>query len=138
MAKGLYIHYQAISLDDGLAVIRASLHEKIKAERHRVGDYNVHTTSLRLRVFALKGICCYICGLKATQFSIDDMPKGKQPHMNLWGEKDGKPMLFTHDHVIDRAKGGADEMHNTEPCCTYCNWEKNVRENYSHAYKGTK
>lgn len=131
-----YVHHQYISLEEGLAVINATLHEKEKATRHMVGNHSVHTTGLRLRVFALKGTACYICGLKALQFSIDDSPNGTQPHMNLWGTKDGKPMLFTHDHVVDRAKGGADAIHNAEPCCDDCNWAKNVRENYNANYVG--
>lgn len=125
-----YVHYQYIPLEVGLAAINAAIDEPMKKVRHQVGDHEVHTTSLRLRVFALKGITCYICGLKATQFSIDDTPTGKTHHMNLWGTKDGMPMLFTHDHVIDRSKGGADELHNVEPCCAYCNNQKNMRENY--------
>lgn len=131
-----YIHHQYIPLEDGIKAIIASMDEREKQFRHLVGDYEVHTTSLRLRVFATKGTTCYLCGNKATQFSIDTNSNAKSPHMNLWGMKDGKPMLFTHDHIIDRAKGGADQLHNAEPCCTDCNWNKNVRENYGENYQG--
>lgn len=124
-----YVHHQAISIYEGLLAIDACLLDPIKKERIQVGKHMVHTTSLRLRTFLIKGITCYICGLKATQFSIDDNTRGTQPHMNLWGVGgDGKPLLFTHDHVVDRARGGADTLDNSETCCTVCNGKKNNRQ----------
>jgi hypothetical protein len=131
-----YVHHQMIPLMEGVAAILDSMHEPEKATRHPVGDYTVHTTSLRLRTFAVKGTRCYICGAEATQFSIDSQSHNNQnnknwsPHMNLWGvRKDGSALLFTHDHIIDRAKGGKDSLENAEPCCIDCNGAKNNYEN---------
>lgn len=129
--KVQYIHLQHIPLDVGLKAILDHWQDPEKQTRVQVGDYMVHVTSLRLRTFLKRGAFCYICGLKATGFSIDTgrtQPDGT-PHMNMWGMgKDGKQMLFTHDHVIDRARGGADSLKNSRTCCTKCNGEKNDRQ----------
>lgn len=123
-----YIHHQMIEIQEGLEAIKAGRNMSLKKERLPVGDYMVHVTSLRLRTFLEKGVKCYICGKEATQFSLDSSShKREAPHMNLWGMKnDGSPLLFTHDHVVDRARGGADTIDNSLPCCTDCNHQKNI------------
>lgn len=128
-----YIHRESIPLEVGVQVILANVDMPEKKERALVGSYEVHVTSLRLRTFALKGTKCYICGLEATHFSIDNFStksKLEHPHMNLWGvTADGEGMLFTHDHIMSRGRGGKDNLKNTITCCSKCNTSKAVVEN---------
>lgn len=128
MENPTYIHLETIPLEVGLAEIEANLNEPVKGKRVQVGSREVHVTSLRLRVFRKKGTKCYICGAQATHFAIDKFRLKsikESPHMNMWGVKeDGSDLLFTHDHIIDRADGGADRIENAETCCTTCNGEK--------------
>lgn len=123
-----YIHLEEIPLDVGITAIRENLEMREKAQRVPVGSYDVHVTSLRLRTFCLKGTKCYLCGTEATHFSLDRFRNKSQlehPHMNLWGvDAEGNELLFTHDHIVDRADGGADNLSNVMPCCTKCNGEK--------------
>jgi hypothetical protein len=135
MSNRTYNHVQKVSLDVGLLAIYAEFEAIPKKKRMMVEGHEVHVTSLRLRTFYKTGTKCYICGKEATHFAIDNfksISKYQTPHMNLWGvREDGSELLFTHDHVIDRAKGGADSLKNTKTCCTDCNNRKNTLENYS-------
>lgn len=132
-ASLVYDHLEIIPLDVGLTAIHENRDESVKAFRVKLGSYNVHVTSLRLRTFNSKGTKCYICGATATHFSIDRFLRGEgqseTPHLNLWGiNHDGTELLFTHDHVLARGLGGADKMHNSLTCCTVCNLAKSKTE----------
>jgi hypothetical protein len=127
----VYIHLERISIEEATAAILANLEMRVKKERVPLGmkGYMVHVTGVRLRTFGVKGTTCYICGNKATHFSIDVQTPGEKPHLNLWGVKEnGDPLLFTHDHVLARSLGGGKTIKNTEPCCTDCNFEKSKYE----------
>lgn len=92
----------------------------------------VNCTSLRLRTFALKGTVCSCCGLEATHFALErtNHPShANSPyHLNLWGIKDGREILFTHDHTLARSLGGLDNLSNTTTMCEPCNSNKAVGE----------
>ena len=45
-------------------------------------------------------------------------------HLNLYGMKNGKEILFTKDHIIPKAKGGKNTMDNYQTMCAVCNREK--------------
>lgn len=141
MENPTYIHLEKIDLGTGLAAILANINEPVKKNRVQVGEHMVHVTSLRLRVFLLKGVKCYICGTEATHFSIDKFRLKSQKesaHMNMWGvDVEGNELLFTHDHVVDRADGGKDALENAETCCTTCNGlkaRKTLRERQERQY----
>lgn len=126
-----YIHLERISIEEATAAILANLGKKVKGERVALGvkGYVAHVTGVRLRTFGVKGTTCYICGNKATHFSIDIQRMDDKPHLNLWGVKsNGDELLFTHDHVLARSLGGGKTIKNTEPCCTDCNFEKSKSE----------
>jgi len=133
MENPTYIHLERIDLGTGMAAILGDINEPVKARRVQVGSHEVHVTSLRLRVFLLKGTKCYICGTQATHFSIDKFrlkSQNEAPHMNMWGvNPDGTDLLFTHDHVLARGHGGKDKIENAETCCTTCNGHKAFVEN---------
>ena len=131
MENPTYIHLERIDLGTGLAAILENINEPVKKNRVQVGEHMVHVTSLRLRVFLLKGVKCYICGAEATHFSIDKFRLKSQKesaHMNMWRQAaDGTELLFTHDHIVDRADGGVDAFENAETCCTICNGLKALK-----------
>jgi hypothetical protein len=48
--------------------------------------------------------------------------------MNLYGMKDGNEVLFTHDHILARGLGGADDLTNSQTMCSPCNGNKSKAE----------
>ena len=84
--------------------------------------YRVRTVSLRLRNFMSSQVCAY-CGLQGSEFRLE-MPKGsthRRPHLNMYSVEG---MLMTHDHIVARINGGADNLDNTCTSCARCNEKK--------------
>jgi 5-methylcytosine-specific restriction endonuclease McrA len=88
--------------------------------------YDVKINSKRLQVFRSNPLVCSSCELVASHFGLDIPINVKNPHLNLYGMKDGAEVLFTRDHTIDRADGGADTLDNQTVMCSPCNFEKSV------------
>lgn len=80
--------------------------------------------SLRLRVFALKGVKCCGCRRKATHFDVtcnwDERSGRLHAHLDLMSGS----VLMTVDHFVPRSKGGADSIENLRPMCFPCNQRK--------------
>lgn len=94
----------------------------------KIADVKVKIASIRLKTFFVKGQVCIGCGLKATFFAVERHKKDAW-HLNLYGiDSDGDEVLFTHDHVYNRAAGGANDLTNTETMCFVCNLKKSVVE----------
>lgn len=80
-------------------------------------EYIVNSESLRLRTFKNSGIVCAECGITATHWVLTFDQKLLKPHLNLMcGD-----ILFTHDHIIPRSKGGKNYLSNTQTMCYPCN-----------------
>lgn len=92
----------------------------------------VKVNSMRLLTFHKTGTVCHACGLQATHFELNRdsgaTARDDRWHLNLWGEKDGEPVLFTQDHKIARALGGTNNISNTETMCSPCNRSKGFEE----------
>lgn len=89
----------------------------------------VKLSSLRLQTFAYKGTVCSDCGLHARFFAIERTQIASRYHINMWGiNSEGKEVLFTHDHTLARALGGADDISNTTTMCSFCNHTKGIEE----------
>jgi hypothetical protein len=91
---------------------------------------SVPTSGKRIATFRAHGTICSCCGLKATHFAIE-RHKGTTHgyHANLWGiGANGQEVLFTHDHTLARALGGANQLHNTTTMCSPCNRKKSKGE----------
>jgi hypothetical protein len=82
-------------------------------------EYNIKTHSLRLMTFK-KSQTCICCGLQGTKFLLQQAVE-ENPHLNLFGEKDGKDILFTMDHFIPQSKGGTNDLSNLQTMCAECN-----------------
>ncbi|MNK79884.1 hypothetical protein D3C87_995650 [compost metagenome] len=108
-----------VPIDEVLPLIRDNSIKSVVLHGHKV-----NVTSLRLRNFA-KSCTCIACGLEATHFAVEDNT-GYAWHLNLWADRgpDKKEMLFTHDHTLARALGGADDEANTTTMCAKCNHQK--------------
>ena len=92
----------------------------------------VGVSSLRMKTFEHDGLVCRACGLEAIFFAVEDFHNAKvpQPHLNLYGRRDdGEDVLFTHDHKLARALGGADNLSNVQTMCSPCNNKKGRSEN---------
>lgn len=95
-----------------------------KTYRVDFDGYLANIASLRLKTFYQKGICCIECGIKAEYFALEkDYKNSKMEfyHLNLYGLKGDKEILFTHDHTHARSLGGEDKIENTETMCEECN-----------------
>jgi len=91
--------------------------------------HKVKLSSLRLKTFLLKGLNCAECGLEGTLFALEKHSWDKVYHLNLWGiNENGQEVLMTHDHILARSLGGADNLSNTQTMCTVCNFRKGKLE----------
>lgn len=135
-----YVRHSVVELEPVLEAIGEALKgkptfKKVKVRKEFNGKM-VGVSSLRLQTFFLKGTVCACCGAKAEYFAIEQNSHKFAPdepidyslgnyHLNMWGvDANGKPVLFTHDHIKAKANGGADNISNTQTMCGPCNWEK--------------
>jgi hypothetical protein len=128
-----YERIGVIPVNEGIQLLRERQRELLPGMTTRrlveVGGTLVNATSLRLQTFVTKGITCVGCGIIATHFAIErDQGKTCGYHLNLYGNDGTKDVLFTHDHILARCLGGADNMTNTQTMCTHCNNKKSVHE----------
>lgn len=83
---------------------------------------------------------CACCGKKATKIALvkQQVNKNKGNSFSADGTlelfaDDGDRILFTHDHVHNRANGGKDDLENTVAMCFECNSVKSfLFENPKH------
>lgn len=83
----------------------------------------IELESQRYRLFHQKGTTCVDCGLVGEFFAKEksDDPRITKYHLNLYGVRDGKEVLFTKDHILPKSKGGKNHMKNYNPMCSTCN-----------------
>lgn len=130
----IYDRLCKLSIEEGLAAIQITLDRiknKQKPTKVNVRGQMINTKSLRLQTFAEKGLICACCGRKGTHFAIERGTNQESPsyHMNLWATDDlGDEYLMTHDHILARSLGGADNLSNTQTMCSPCNAEKAIGE----------
>jgi hypothetical protein len=109
-------------------------------KRLELQGFKMGIGSLRLVTFARAFrdhgcIKCVQCGAEASFFSIDSFPSASaipSVHLNLFGIKQTplgpEDLLFTHDHILARGLGGADDLENTQVMCSVCNSKKGTIE----------
>lgn len=99
---------------------------KSSPKRHEIrGDMIKLGKSLRLQTFYHKGLVCCKCGLPAKFFVKEKAIPNEAWHVNLYGvNKEGQEVLFTHDHIVPKSRGGKNNLENTQTMCCYCNWDK--------------
>lgn len=82
--------------------------------------YSIRMNSQRYVVFQ-KSLRCAACGLQGTQMILEQNPQDSSPHFNLYGEENGKLVLFTKDHIVPRSAGGPSTGGNYQTMCSVCN-----------------
>ena len=87
-------------------------------------DEKVHNKKKKYKLFMTYGCTCCRCGLKAQYFALERFNDQKYYHLNLYGLKDGKEILFTKDHIIPKSKGGKNKLENYQTMCSICNNKK--------------
>jgi len=87
------------------------------------GD-TIKITSNNLRLFKTKGYKCCKCGVEGKWFYKIRSDVNDGYHLELFGEKDGKLVVMTKDHILPLSKGGADHVANLQTMCSKCNQEK--------------
>lgn len=89
--------------------------------------YSVKMHSLRFECFQ-RSRTCVCCGIVGTKLILEfGSPLAQRPHFNLYGERDGKLVLLTKDHVIAASTGGSDCPNNLQTMCETCNSLKGTR-----------
>lgn len=88
-------------------------------------DEPVGLSSLRIKTFFHKGVMCTLCNnLRGEFFAVERHEHSKSYHLNLYGYRNGKEVLFTKDHIHAKAKGGEDSLENMQTACRSCNQKK--------------
>lgn len=127
-----YERFGTLPISQVIETIKSQIGQRKGKGKVEFLGQTVNCTSLRLRTFALKGTVCSKCGLEATHFALERTnhpTHANSPyHLNLWGIKDGREILFTHDHTLARSLGGLDNLSNTTTMCEPCNSKKAVGE----------
>lgn len=120
-----YDRHSIVALEEVIPLIGTT------RERVLINGIPVKVSALRLRTFK-GGLQCVACSLQASHFAIErdkNTTESDGPyHINLYGMRDGKEILFTHDHTLARSLGGKDDLSNTETMCSPCNSKKGAQE----------
>lgn len=126
-----YVRLKKCDIEETLKAIKAhndgstGIEYKERDKRITFDGEQIKLSSLRLRTFATHGIECVDCGIKAKFFAMERHQMDDKYHLNLWAICDnGKQVLMTHDHILARSLGGADNIGNTQTMCMICNFEK--------------
>jgi len=127
-----YLRFEVVPIDEVIPEVIKHWDEPRSRIQRPDGTW-VGVTSLRMRTFAragtsAAGMKCVCCGLEASFFAVEQSPGQNSCHFNLYGIKDDAEVLFTHDHIIARALGGADNLSNAQLMCSPCNGKKSKGE----------
>lgn len=135
-----YTRHAVVSIDE---VLRQVFNQWVNGETSRAElscGFEVGVTSLRMRTFARAVLDnrfhCVTCGCKPQFFSVDTFTNSKDQkikHTNLIGLDGENEILFTHDHILARSLGGADNLKNTQLMCSPCNSLKSIDEGKARA-----
>jgi len=106
----------------------------ISSVTKRSGDTNrkikitIHGESIRkysanIVVFFAKGYKCVSCGIQGKFFALENNGGVQNGYsLKLYAlNEEGHEVLMTVDHIIPRAKGGANNLENLQPMCVHCN-----------------
>lgn len=128
MCKGLQGKYvEHLDLKVTMTNARASASDLPR--RRRKGEYVVSSelrkkTGLlslnRMRVFAVHGCKCDICGREGTEV-IHTVDNGGGHHVDLYAVEDNRYILMNRDHILPASKGGPNHLWNLRPMCEPCN-----------------
>lgn len=140
-------HLNDIPASDGIQDIRILLQLdklKNKVEKIRLAEFTLDevipyfSTEHTKREYIVNGIShlvkmnsdryfvfrrqmsCVSCGLEGTRIFLECLP-GEVPHFNLYGDDNGKLVMFTKDHIKAKCFGGQDELDNYQTMCSVCN-----------------
>lgn len=91
-----------------------------------VGKHRIRFDSQRYELFFTSPYSpsCNICGIGGATTYLEKFPNEHVYHINVYGRRGKKEVMLTKDHIIPKAKGGADIMSNYQILCFDCNQEK--------------
>ena len=129
MGKQIYDRSGVLPIKQVMPYIEKHFHDQGKF-RIYIGEHFVKVLSLRMRTFLKKGTICPCCNLAAKHFAVERTNgTSEEYHLNLYGiSAEGEEVIFTHDHILARARGGLDNLENARTMCGPCNWSKGELE----------
>lgn len=130
-----YTRHAIVSLEEVIPQIHANW-DYPRARYMLESGHFVGVSSLRMKTFGRaahspNGLRCVTCNLEAKFFAAESFSRSQDqsPHVNLYGINDnGTEVLFTHDHILARSLGGADNLSNSQIMCSPCNNKKSRGE----------
>lgn len=87
-----------------------------------IQGYKVRTKDDRYLNFIEHGFKCAKCGIEAQYANLETNHTGN--HLNVYGEKEGRTIMFTKDHIYPKSKGGLNNIKNYQVLCEECNHKK--------------
>lgn len=113
---------KVFSLLDNAPVISYNEFHGDKSQIIKFGKDFMYKNSDRYKLFR-KNNKCVCCGLEGTYFKKKFNLKATHTtcHLNMFGVKNGKEVMFTKDHIIPKSKGGTDCFENYQTMCQDCN-----------------
>lgn len=134
---GQYIRQAQHTIDEILPIINRCWKKDIQRSLIPSG-FIVGVSSVRLKLFAQAAknsskhskLECKACGLKPTHFAVERFLGSQLPstHLNLYGIRNGREVLFTKDHKVPKSKGGSNGLNNMQVMCQPCNSLKGSRD----------
>lgn len=116
-----YLTYGQFSVDEVLPLIGNG--ERLQFDCGEHGTISIKMNSERLICFK-QNIVCVRCRVMGILFRLQRHQNDQQSlslHMNLYGLRNGRMILFTKDHIVPRSKGGQSSLSNYQTMCYDCN-----------------
>lgn len=87
--------------------------------------FHVKARNKKYQVFK-RNPYCMLCGLEGQYFLLQRQIEvgPNSGHFNMFADVDGKPILFTKDHILPKSRGGPNDMYNLCTLCEPCNQSK--------------
>ena len=122
--ENVFAHLDDFRMEERKAIAQGDV-DNLPTHFQLDGDFIKGNNKNRYKTFQ-NNLTCVGCGLEGEYFFKERYKDSNSNiwHLNLYGVKNGKEILFTKDHIIPKSKGGLNTMSNLQTMCYGCNHEK--------------